>query len=60
MEDRKKLLSPEEQDTLNYFTGRGFYLSLQDFRREPNLFDTRGSFLLKMHNESFRNRFLIL
>ena len=58
MRDRKKLLSPEEQDAINYFTGQGFYRSQQDFRTKPNIFDTRESFLLKMHNESNRNRFL--
>jgi hypothetical protein len=58
MENRKKLLSTEEQDAINYFTGQGFYDSQQDVRTEPNIFDTRESFLFKMHNESNRNRFL--
>jgi hypothetical protein len=58
MQDRKKLLSPEEQDAINYFTGQVFYRSQQDFRTKPNMFDTRESFLFKMHNESNRNRFL--
>jgi len=53
-----KLLSPEEHDPINYFTGQGFYRSQQDFRTEPNIFDTRESFLIKMHDESNRNRFL--
>jgi hypothetical protein len=55
---RNKLLSPHEQDAINYFTGQVFYRSQQDFRTKPNIFDTRESFLLKMHNESNRNRFL--
>jgi len=58
MEDKKKLLSPEEQDAINYFTGQGFYRSQQDFRAEANIFDTRESFLLKMQNESNQNRIL--
>ncbi len=58
MEDKKKLLSPEEQDAINYFTGQGFYSSQQDFKTKPNIFDTRETFLLKMHNESNRDRFL--
>lgn len=58
MKDKMRLLSPEEHDAINYFTGQGFYRSQQDFRTEPNIFDTRESFLIKMYNESNRNRFL--
>jgi hypothetical protein len=58
MQDRNKLLSPEEQDAINYFTGQAFYRSQQDFRTKPNMFDIRESFLLKMHDESNRNPFL--
>lgn len=58
MKDKMRLLSPEEHDAINYFTGQGFYRSQQDFRTESNIFDTRESFLIKMHNESNRNRFL--
>ena len=58
MKDKMRLLSPEEHDAINYFTGQGFYRSQQDFRTELNIFDTRESFLIKMHNESNRNRFL--
>jgi len=58
MNDKMRLLSPEEHDAINYFTGQGFYRSQQDFRTERNIFDTRESFLIKMHNESNRNRFL--
>jgi hypothetical protein len=58
MKDKMRLLSPEEHDAINYFTGQDFYRSQQDFRTEPNIFDTRESFLIKMHNESNRNRFL--
>lgn len=58
MKDKMRLLSSQEHDAINYFTDQGFYRSQQDFRREPNIFDTRESFLIKMHNESNRNRFL--
>jgi len=58
IKDKMKLLSPQERDAINYFTGQGFYHSQQDFRMEPNIFDTRESFLIKMHDESNRNRFL--
>ena len=58
MKDKIRLLSPEEHDAINYFINQGFYRYQQDFRTEPNIFDTRESFLIKMHNESNRNRFL--
>ncbi len=56
--EKMKLLSPQERDAINYFTGQGFYRSQQDFRTKPNIFDTRESFLIKMHDEANRNRFL--
>ena len=58
MKDKMKLLSPQELDAINYFTGQGFYRSQQDFITKPNIFDTRESFLIKMHDESNRNQFL--
>ena len=58
MKDKMRLLSPQEHDAINYFTGQGFYRSQQYFRTEPNIFDTRESFLIKIYNESNRNRFL--
>ena len=58
MKDKMKLLSPQEHNAINYFTGQGSYRSQQDFRTEPNIFDTRESFLIKMHDESNRNKFL--
>ena len=57
MENKMKLLSPQERDAINYFTGQGFYRSQQDFRTKPNIFDTRESFLIKMDDESNRNDF---
>ena len=58
MKDKMRFLFPQEHDAINYFIGQGFYRSKQDFRTEPNIFDTRESFLIKMHNESNRNSFL--
>lgn len=58
IQDKYKLLSQEEQDAINYFTGKGSYRYYQDLKTVPNIFDTRESFLLKMHDESNRNRFL--
>ena len=55
MKDKMRLLSPQEHDAINYFTGQDFYHSQQDFRTKPNILDTRESFLIKMHNESNRN-----
>jgi len=58
MKDKMKILSPQEREAIDYFTRQGSYRSLQDFRTEPNIFDTRESLLIKMHDESNRNRFL--
>ena len=58
IKDKMELLSPEERDAINYFKGLGFYRSKQDFRTKPNIFDSRESFLIKMHDESNRNWFL--
>jgi len=58
MKDKVKILSPQESDAIDYFTGQGSYCYLQDFRTEPNIFDTRESLLIKMSDESNRNRFL--
>jgi Lon protease-like protein len=48
----------DEQDAIDYFLGMGFYQKYQDINREPNIFDTRSSFVLKMHNSSAREKFL--
>ena len=53
-----RLLSLQEHDAINYFTGQGFYHYQQDFGTEPNIFDTKEWFLIKIHSESNRNRFL--
>ena len=50
------LYTKEELDVINYFQGTGFYPKHQDPKTEPNIFDTRQSFLLKMHDrESLKN-----
>lgn len=48
----------EELDAIAYFEGTGKYAEYQDLRTKPNIFDSRQSFLLKMHDESLRNEFL--
>jgi hypothetical protein len=49
-------LTKEELDAIDYFQGTGFYLKYQD--PKTNIFDTRKSFLLKMHDIVLRKNFL--
>jgi len=53
-----KLLSTEEKDAIAYFQGTGFYADCQKLEERPNVFDTRETFLLKMHNTKMRENFL--
>ena len=55
---KMKTLSPEEKDAIDYVTGKGFYRYQQNLQTKPNKFDTRESFLLKMHDPANRDRFL--
>lgn len=48
----------KEQDAVDYFNGRGIYAKYQDIRTKPNRFDTRQSFLRKMHDPIALNNFL--
>ena len=43
---------------LDYFQGTGFYQKYQDPRLKPNIFDTRQTFLFKMHDPLLRKNFL--
>ena len=56
--DKKSYYTKEELDAMNYFQGTGFYIKYQDLKVKPNIFDTRQSFLLKMHDDKLRNEFL--
>jgi len=56
--DKKSYYTKEELDAMNYFQGTGFYITYQDPKVKPNIFDTRQSFLLKMHDDKLRNEFL--
>ncbi len=47
-----------ELDAIDYFQGSGFYTEHQDPKVKPNVFDTRQSFLLKMHDPILRENFL--
>lgn len=53
-----KFYTKEERDAMDYFQGNGIYAKYQDKREKYNIFDTRQSFLLKMHDDKFRNDFL--
>ena len=52
------LYTKEELDTISYFQGTGFYIKPQDSKVKPNIFDTRQSFLLKMHDPILRENCL--
>lgn len=56
--DKKSYYPKEELDAMDYFQGTGFYSKQQDPKVKPNIFDTRQSFLLKMHDDKLRNQFL--
>lgn len=58
MFDTKSFYIKEELDAMAYFHGTGFYQQQQDPEVKPNIFDTRQSFLLKMHDPVLRNNFL--
>jgi len=48
----------DEQDAMDYFSGKGLYQKYQDPSVKPNIFDTRLSFLIKVHNKEMKNDFL--
>jgi len=48
----------EEQDAVDYFYGTGIYAKFQDIKTKPNIFDTRQSFLRKMHDPITLDNFL--
>ena len=58
MIDRPSLYTKEELDAIDYFQGTGFYARQQDPKMKPNIYDTRQSFLLKMHDDQMRDEFL--
>lgn len=52
-------LTTQEQDALDYFNGENFYSHYQSLETQPNIFDTRSSFLLKVEkNQKMREDFL--
>lgn len=51
-------LTEKEKDAIDYFNGTGSYKKYQQPGEKPNVFDTRRSFLLKMHDPTLRRDFL--
>lgn len=58
IKETRNFYSKEELNAISYFQGTGFYQKQQDPEVKPNIFDTRQSFLIKMHNPILRNEFL--
>ena len=58
MMDKRNRYTKEELDAIDYFQGSGFYARQQDPKMKPNIYDTRQSFLLKMHDDQMRDEFL--
>ena len=54
----KEFFSAEEKDAIAYFEGTGFYQYYQKIEKRPNIYDTRETFLLKMHDQYARDKFL--
>ncbi len=54
----EQFFSTEEKDAIVYFRGTGFYTDCQRLEERPNVFDTRETFLLKMHNPKMREKSL--
>lgn len=55
----RKPLKPtqEEQNAIDYFNGTGMFSNYQKLSTPPNKYDTRNSFVKKMHSRSVREKF---
>jgi hypothetical protein len=58
IKENSNLYTKEELDAIDYFQGTGFYQKYQDPKLKPNIFNTRQTFLFKMHDPILRNHFL--
>ena len=60
MIDRSNRYTKEELDAVSYFQGTGFYAKQQDPSENPKpcIYDTRQTFLIKMHDNDIRRNFL--
>lgn len=50
IKENSNFYTKEELDAIDYFQGTGFYQKHQDPELKPNIFDTRQTFLFKMHD----------
>ena len=58
IKENSNLYTKKELDAIDYFHGTGSYKKYQDPAMKPNIFDTRQTFLFKMHDPLLRNNFL--
>ena len=58
MMDIRTRYTKEELDAIAYFQGTSFYQKQRNPKTKPNIFDTRQSFLLKVHDDQMKNAFL--
>jgi len=58
IKENSNFYTKEELDSMDYFQGTGFYQKYQDPELKPKIFDTRQTFLFKMHDPILRNNFL--
>lgn len=58
VKDTSKSYTKQELDAIDYFHGTGFYKKYQDPAMKPNIFDTRQTFLFKMHDQTRLLEFL--
>ena len=54
----KRSYTKDELDAISYFEGTGYYKEAQNPKREPNIHDTRQTFLLQKHDPVRRIKFL--
>jgi len=57
IKENSNLYTKEELDAMDYFYGTGSYKKYQEPAMKPNRFDTRQTFLFKMHDPLLRNNF---
>ena len=58
LKNPEKLLTDDERFAIDYFHGRGTCEKFQDPKTQPNLYNTRQTFLKKMENQEMRQKFL--
>lgn len=58
LNDQKLYYTQPELTAMDYFNGVGFYEKQQNPHVKPNIFDTRETFIRKMHDSIERERFL--